>query len=47
MAVVTAGTADGPVADEAAAVARVAGLQVIEFRDVGVAGLRPVARRGR
>jgi NCAIR mutase (PurE)-related protein len=39
VAVVTAGTADGPVADEAAAVARVTGLQVIEFRDVGVAGL--------
>ena len=39
MAVVTAGTADGPVADEAAAVARATGLQVAEFRDVGVAGL--------
>jgi hypothetical protein len=39
VAVVTAGTADGPVADEAAAVARATGLQVSEFRDVGVAGL--------
>jgi NCAIR mutase (PurE)-related protein len=39
VAVVTAGTADGPVADEATAVARATGLQVIEFRDVGVAGL--------
>jgi hypothetical protein len=39
VAVVTAGTADGPVADEAAAVASATGLQVAEFRDVGVAGL--------
>ena len=39
VAVVTAGTADGPVADEAAAVARATGLQVTEFRDIGVAGL--------
>jgi pyridinium-3,5-biscarboxylic acid mononucleotide synthase len=39
LAVVTAGTADGPVADEAVAVARATGLQVAEFRDVGVAGL--------
>ena len=39
VAVVTAGTADGPVADEAAAVARATGLDVSEFRDVGVAGL--------
>ena len=39
VAVVTAGTADGPVADEAAAVARAIGLEVTEFRDVGVAGL--------
>jgi NCAIR mutase (PurE)-related protein len=37
--VVTAGTADGPVADEATAVARATGLEVTEFRDVGVAGL--------
>ena len=39
VAVLTAGTADGPVADEAAAVARAIGLRVTEFRDVGVAGL--------
>jgi pyridinium-3,5-biscarboxylic acid mononucleotide synthase len=39
VAVVTGGTADGPVADEAAAVARATGLRVSEFRDVGVAGL--------
>jgi pyridinium-3,5-biscarboxylic acid mononucleotide synthase len=39
VAVVTAGTADGPVADEAAAVASAIGLDVAEFRDVGVAGL--------
>ena len=39
VAVVTAGTADGPVADEAAAVARATGLEVTGFRDVGVAGL--------
>jgi pyridinium-3,5-biscarboxylic acid mononucleotide synthase len=39
VAVVTAGTADGPVADEAAAVARAAGLRVSEYHDVGVAGL--------
>lgn len=39
VAIVTAGTADGPVADEAAAVARGVGLRVSEFRDVGVAGL--------
>jgi pyridinium-3,5-biscarboxylic acid mononucleotide synthase len=37
--VVTAGTADGPVAAEAAAVASAIGLDVCEFRDVGVAGL--------
>jgi pyridinium-3,5-biscarboxylic acid mononucleotide synthase len=39
VAVVTAGTADGPVAAEAAAVASAIGLDVREFRDVGVAGL--------
>jgi pyridinium-3,5-biscarboxylic acid mononucleotide synthase len=39
VAVVTAGTADGPVADEAAAVARAVGLLVSEYRDVGIAGL--------
>jgi NCAIR mutase (PurE)-related protein len=39
VAIVTAGTADGPVADEAAAVATAIGLRVRQFRDVGVAGL--------
>jgi len=39
LAVVTAGTADGPVAAEAAAVAGAIGLQVRVERDVGVAGL--------
>jgi pyridinium-3,5-biscarboxylic acid mononucleotide synthase len=39
VAIVTGGTADGPVADEAAAVARAIGLGVSEFRDVGIAGL--------
>lgn len=39
VAIVTAGTSDGAVADEAAAVARAIGLRVSEFRDVGVAGL--------
>jgi NCAIR mutase (PurE)-related protein len=35
----SAGTSDGPVAREAAAVARAMGLHVTEIRDVGVAGL--------
>ncbi len=39
MAVVTAGTADGPVAAEAAAVARAIGLGVTMVFDVGVAGI--------
>ena len=39
LAVVTAGTADGPVAAEAAAVARAVGLSVVMVRDVGVAGI--------
>lgn len=39
LCVVTAGTADGPVAAEAAAVARAAGLGVHVIRDVGVAGI--------
>jgi hypothetical protein len=39
VAIVTAGTADGPVADEAVAVATAIGLRVRQFRDVGVAGL--------
>lgn len=37
--VVSAGTSDGPVAVEAAAVARAVGLDVHELRDVGVAGI--------
>ncbi|QBI54974.1 nickel pincer cofactor biosynthesis protein LarB [Streptomonospora litoralis] len=39
VAVLSAGTADGPVAAEAAAVARAVGLGVGVYRDVGVAGL--------
>jgi len=39
IAVVTAGTSDGPVAAEAAAVARALGLAVTVIRDVGVAGI--------
>lgn len=38
-AVVTAGTSDGSVADEASAIARAIGLEVTDIRDVGVAGL--------
>jgi NCAIR mutase (PurE)-related protein len=37
--VVSAGTADGPVAEEAAVTARMLGARVEELRDVGVAGL--------
>jgi pyridinium-3,5-biscarboxylic acid mononucleotide synthase len=43
--VVTAGTADGPVADEAAAVAAAAGLHVRQIRDVGVAGIQRLLDR--
>ncbi|GII32966.1 nickel pincer cofactor biosynthesis protein LarB [Planotetraspora mira] len=39
VAVVTAGTSDGPVAAEAAAVATALGMRVTEIRDVGVAGI--------
>jgi NCAIR mutase (PurE)-related protein len=39
VAIVSAGTADAPVADEAAITARALGAQVEELRDVGVAGL--------
>ncbi|WP_214106225.1 nickel pincer cofactor biosynthesis protein LarB [Acrocarpospora catenulata] len=39
VAVVTAGTADGPVAAEATAVASALGLRTVSIRDVGVAGL--------
>ncbi|WP_182904148.1 nickel pincer cofactor biosynthesis protein LarB [Microbispora sp. H10830] len=42
VAVVTAGTADGPVAAEAAAVASALGLRTVVVRDVGVAGLHRV-----
>lgn len=42
VAVLSAGTADGPVAAEAATVARAIGLDVSEFRDVGVAGLHRI-----
>lgn len=42
VAVVTAGTADGPVAAEAAAVATALGLRTTVIRDVGVAGLHRV-----
>ncbi|MEV4173156.1 nickel pincer cofactor biosynthesis protein LarB [Nonomuraea sp. NPDC049709] len=46
--VVTAGTSDGPVAAEAAAVARALGLAVTVVRDVGVAGIhRLLAETGR
>ncbi|MEV6318349.1 nickel pincer cofactor biosynthesis protein LarB [Streptomyces sp. NPDC051776] len=38
-AVVTAGTADGPVAAEATEVARAIGMRVVTQRDVGVAGI--------
>ncbi|WP_329082371.1 nickel pincer cofactor biosynthesis protein LarB [Streptosporangium sp. NBC_01469] len=48
VAVVTAGTSDGPVAAEAAAVARALGLNVTVVRDVGVAGIhRLLAETGR
>lgn len=39
VAVVTAGTSDQSVADEAAATARALGLSVVSIRDVGVAGI--------
>ncbi|MEV7970575.1 nickel pincer cofactor biosynthesis protein LarB [Sphaerisporangium sp. NPDC088356] len=42
VAVVTAGTADGPVAAEAAAVASALGLRTTMVRDVGVAGIHRV-----
>src|SRR5262249_28017763 len=44
-AIVTAGTADRPVAEEAGAVARAVGLGVAEVTDVGVAGLHRLAGR--
>lgn len=45
LVVVTAGTADRPVAGEAAAVARAIGLQVDTVEDVGVAGLHRLLDR--
>ena len=45
VAVVTAGTADGPVATEAVAVASAIGLTVTELHDVGVAGLHRLLAR--
>jgi NCAIR mutase (PurE)-related protein len=45
VAVVTAGTSDGPVAAEAAMVARAIGLRVDEIRDVGVAGVHRLLER--
>ena len=48
LAVVSAGTSDGPVAAEAAAVAEAVGLTVTRITDVGVAGLhRLLAERDR
>jgi len=44
-AVVTAGTSDGAVADEASAIARAIGLDVTDIRDVGVAGLHRLLER--
>ncbi|WP_231913882.1 nickel pincer cofactor biosynthesis protein LarB [Rhodococcus sp. LB1] len=45
LGVVTAGTADGPVAAEAIAVATAIGLAVTDVRDVGVAGLHRLMAR--
>ncbi|SNS44250.1 nickel pincer cofactor biosynthesis protein LarB [Rhodococcoides kyotonense] len=45
LGVVTAGTADGPVAAEAAAVASAIGMSVKEIRDIGVAGIHRVMAR--
>jgi len=45
IAVVTAGTADGPVAEEAALVARLSGDDVVRINDVGVAGVRRLLHR--
>jgi NCAIR mutase (PurE)-related protein len=45
IALLTAGTSDGPVATEAASVARAIGLQVTEIRDVGVAGVHRLLER--
>jgi NCAIR mutase (PurE)-related protein len=45
IAVVTAGTADGPVAAEVVAVAAAIGLRTVLIRDVGVAGLHRLLER--
>jgi NCAIR mutase (PurE)-related protein len=45
IAVVTAGTADAPIAEEAALVARLAGNEVVRIRDVGVAGVHRLLHR--
>jgi NCAIR mutase (PurE)-related protein len=45
LGIVTAGTADGPVATEAAVTARSVGLMVSEYRDVGVAGIHRLLHR--
>lgn len=45
LGVVTAGTADGPVASEAAAIASCIGMRVLDIRDVGVAGIDRVLKR--
>lgn len=45
MAVLTAGTSDGAVADEASAIARAIGFDVADIRDVGVAGLHRLLER--
>lgn len=45
VAVVTAGTSDGAVANEASAIARAIGLDVTDIRDVGVAGLHRLLER--
>ena len=44
-AVVSAGTADGPVASEAASVASAIGMEVTRLTDVGVAGLHRLLQR--
>src|SRR5450756_2812188 len=44
-AIVTAGTSDGAVADEASAIERAIGLEVTDIRDVGVAGLHRLLER--
>jgi NCAIR mutase (PurE)-related protein len=45
IAIVTAGTADSPVAEEAALVARLSGNEVVRISDVGVAGVHRLFHR--